>query len=98
MKTKSSLLVLFLLIAGSIIAQDFKTRSLEAMGYRNESIMGINGAISYFLKVQPRDDVDRTNLILQVKPSKVASHAAHALALFSPVPPAPSAQYLCRQP
>jgi len=71
MKTKSSLLVLFLLIAGSIIAQDFKTRSLEAMGYRNESIMGINGAISYFLKVQPRDDVDRTNLILQVKPSQV---------------------------
>ncbi len=71
MKTKSSLLVLFLLMAGSIIAQDFKTRSLEAMGYRNESIMGINGAISYFLKVQPRDDVDRTNLILQVKPSQV---------------------------
>jgi hypothetical protein len=71
MKTKSTLLVLFLLIAGSIIAQDFKTRSLEAMGYRNESIMGINGAISYFIKLQPRDDVDRTNLILQVRPSQV---------------------------
>lgn len=46
-------------------------RSFENLGYRNESIIGISGAITYFLKLEPRDDINKTKLVLHIKPSPV---------------------------
>jgi hypothetical protein len=71
MKTKSLLIALLLMVASGIIAQDAKLRSFESMGYRNESIIGIAGALTYFVKLQPRDDVNNTKLVLYIRPSQV---------------------------
>jgi len=71
MKSKLSLFALFMLIMSGLLAQDAQRRTLEDMGYRNESVIGIAGALTYFLKLQPGDDVNNTKLVLNIRPSQV---------------------------
>jgi len=71
MKSKFSLFALFMLIMSGLLAQDAQRRTLEDMGYRNESVIGIAGALTYFLKLQPGDDVNNTRLVLNIRPSQV---------------------------
>jgi len=54
-------------------------RSLEDMGYRNESITGIAGALTYFLKLQPRDDINNSKLVLKIRPSQVLNRNISAV-------------------
>ncbi|KAF0243046.1 MAG: hypothetical protein FD183_137 [Chitinophagaceae bacterium] len=72
MKSKLTLLMLFALTMSGLFGQEYaQLRSLEDMGYRNESITGIAGALTYFLKLQPRDDINNSKLVLKVRPSQV---------------------------
>ncbi|MCY7361939.1 MAG: cellulose biosynthesis cyclic di-GMP-binding regulatory protein BcsB, partial [Ignavibacteria bacterium] len=54
-------------------------RTMEDMGYRNESIRGIAGAVSFFLKLNPKDDVNNMRLVLKVKPSQVLNRDLSAV-------------------
>ena len=71
MKSKFSLFTLFILMMSGLFAQEAQVRTLEDMGYRNESVIGIAGALTYFLKLQPSDDVNNTRLVLNIRPSQV---------------------------
>jgi hypothetical protein len=79
MKTKIALLSVLLILIQTVYAQgnveavntDPSKRTFEDMGYRNESITGIAGAVTYFVKVQPRDDLNNMKLVLHIKPSPV---------------------------
>jgi hypothetical protein len=76
MKSRLSLLVVFTLILSGIFGQAVQSiegeiRTMEDMGYRNESIRGIAGALNFFLKLNPKDDVNNMRLVLKVKPSQV---------------------------
>ncbi len=71
MKSKFSLFTLFILMMSGLFAQEAQVRTLEDMGYRNESVIGIAGALTYFLKLQPNDDVNNTRLVLNIRPSQV---------------------------
>ncbi|MBX9733420.1 MAG: cellulose biosynthesis cyclic di-GMP-binding regulatory protein BcsB, partial [Chitinophagaceae bacterium] len=87
MKTKISLLFGLLLFVQAVFAQanteainaDPSKRTLEDMGYRNESITGIAGALTYFVKVQPRDDLNNMKLVLNIKPSPVLNSKISAV-------------------
>ncbi|MGL6068989.1 MAG: cellulose biosynthesis cyclic di-GMP-binding regulatory protein BcsB, partial [Sediminibacterium sp.] len=87
MKTKISLLFGLLLFVQAVFAQankeaintDPSKRTLEDMGYRNESITGIAGALTYFVKVQPRDDLNNMKLVLNIKPSPVLNSRISAV-------------------
>ncbi|MFT2568468.1 hypothetical protein ACMWP8_28825, partial [Escherichia coli] len=61
------------------INTDPSKRTLEDMGYRNESIIGIAGALTYFVKVQPRDDLNNMKLVLNIKPSPVLNSRISAV-------------------
>ena len=61
--------ILVLLFSGAW-AQNTQ-RTFEEMGYRDQSIVGISGAITYFVKVRPDDDIDQSKLVLYLRPSQV---------------------------
>jgi len=46
-------------------------RTFEEMGYKDQSIVGISGAITYFVKVSPDDDIAQSKLVLYLRPSQV---------------------------
>ena len=46
-------------------------RTFEEMGYKDQSIVGISGAITYFVKVNPEDDIAQSKLVLYLRPSQV---------------------------
>lgn len=65
------LLSTLLLLASSCIFSQVVTRTFEDMGYRDQSIYGITGSITYFVKVKPDDDMENSKLILYIRPSQV---------------------------
>jgi hypothetical protein len=84
MKTKLSLLAAFTLFAVGIFGQavqsvEAELRTMEDMGYRNESIRGIAGAVNFFLKLNPKDDVNNMRLVLKIKPSQVLNRDLSAV-------------------
>ena len=58
MKTRILLSALFILVLSSAWSQTIQ-RTFEDMGYRDQSIFGISGSITYFVKVKPDDDMDQ---------------------------------------
>ena len=84
MKSKLSLLALFTLVISGIFGQtaqstDGDIRTMEDMGYQNESVRGIAGALSFFLKLNPNDDINNMRLVLKVKPSQVLNKDLSAI-------------------
>ena len=69
MKFKFILLVALVLGAIGVNAQSI--RSFESMGYEDAAITGINGSLTYFIKVKPDDDVNKSRLILNFSASQV---------------------------
>ena len=69
---KSKFLLLLVIVCssfGGLFAQS--QRSFESMGYDDESIVGITGSLSYFLKVKPDDNVDQSRIIINIRASQV---------------------------
>lgn len=69
MKFKFLLFLTLLATTGSLWAQT--DRTFESMGYDDQTIIGINGSLSYFLKVKPDDNVDQSRVILHIRKSQV---------------------------
>jgi len=70
MKTRVLLTALFMLALSTAWSQTIQ-RTFEDMGYRDQSIFGISGSITYFVKVKPDDDMDQSKLVLYIRPSQV---------------------------
>ena len=60
-----------MLILGMIGVNAQSIRSFEAMGYEDAAIKGINGSLTYYLKIKPDDDVNKSKLILNISASQV---------------------------
>ncbi len=60
-----------MLVFGLIGARAQSIRSFEAMGYEDAAIKGINGSLTYYIKIKPDDDVNRSKLILNISASQV---------------------------
>ena len=69
MKFKAFLFVLFVLNMIGVKAQSI--RSFESMGYDDAAIRGINGSLTYYIKVKPDDDINKCRLILNISASQV---------------------------
>lgn len=69
MKLKFILSVVLILGLIGVNAQSI--RSFEAMGYEDAVIRGINGSLTYYLKVKPDDDINNSRLILNISASQV---------------------------
>jgi hypothetical protein len=65
------LLSTLLLLACSCAFSQVVTRTFEDMGYRDQSIYGITGSITYFVKVKPDDDMENSKLVVYIRPSQV---------------------------
>jgi len=70
MNPRTLLTALLVLLFSGAWAQNTQ-RTFEEMGYRDQSIVGISGAITYFVKVRPDDDIDQSKLVLYLRPSQV---------------------------
>ena len=68
MKSKFLLSVALIFSAIQLFAQD---RTFKSMGYDDASIIGISGSLSYFIKVRPDDNVDQSNLVINLRASQV---------------------------
>jgi hypothetical protein len=72
MKSKIlSLVVAFLCVAAHSFAQAGDARTFKAMGYDDASIQGITGSLSYFLKVNPDENIDASSVVLNIRASQV---------------------------
>ena len=60
-----------MLVLGMIGVNAQSIRSFEAMGYEDAAIKGINGSLTYYLKIKPDDDVNKSKLILNISASQV---------------------------
>jgi len=69
MKSRFILSLALLLNIGSLFAQN--ERTFDAMGYDNQSINGISGSLSYFIKIGPNDNVDQSKLYINIRASQV---------------------------
>ncbi len=69
MKFKAFFFLLFVLNMFGVKAQSI--RSFESMGYEDAAIRGINGSLTYYIKVKPDDDINKCRLILNVSASQV---------------------------
>jgi hypothetical protein len=69
MKSKFLFFLVFLFTAMGLCAQT--ERTFESMGYDDQSIIGITGSLSYFLKVKPDDNVDQSKIVLHIRASQV---------------------------
>ena len=69
MKLKFILSVMLVLGLIGVNAQSI--RSFESMGYDDAAIRGINGSLTYYLKIKPDDDVNNSRLILNISASQV---------------------------
>ncbi len=65
------LLSALLLMTCSLAWSQNVQRTFEDMGYRDQSIYGITGSITYFVKVKPDDDMENSKLVLYIRPSQV---------------------------
>ncbi len=70
MKQRILLSALFLMVCSLAWSQSVQ-RTFEDMGYRDQSIYGITGSITYFVKVKPDDDMENSKLVLYIRPSQV---------------------------
>lgn len=70
MKQRILLSALFLMACSLAWSQTVQ-RTFEDMGYRDQSIYGITGSITYFVKVKPDDDMENSKLVLYIRPSQV---------------------------
>ncbi len=70
MKQRILLSALFLMVCSFAWSQNVQ-RTFEDMGYRDQSIYGITGSITYFVKVKPDDDMENSKLVLYIRPSQV---------------------------
>ncbi len=71
MKMRLKFIFSLMLVLGMIGANAQSIRSFEAMGYEDAVIKGINGSLTYYLKIKPDDDVNRSKLILNISASQV---------------------------
>jgi len=71
MKMKFKFILLAVLAMCMVGANAQSIRSFESMGYDDAAIVGINGSLTYFLKIKPDDDVNRSRLILNISASQV---------------------------
>lgn len=71
MKMKFKFILLAVLAMSMIGASAQSIRSFESMGYEDAAVVGINGSLTYFLKIKPDDDVNRSRLILNISASQV---------------------------
>ena len=69
MKSRLLIVIALLCFLGSINAQ--YDRTFASMGYDDASIIGINGSVSYFIKVKPNDNVDQCKLVVNIRASQV---------------------------
>jgi len=69
MKSRLLIVIAFLLVVGGLKAQS--DRTFASMGYDDASIIGINGSVSYFIKVKPDDNVDQSKIVINVRASQV---------------------------
>lgn len=69
MKRRFILSLALLFSLGSLFAQT--DRTFDAMGYEDQSIVGISGSMSYYIKVSPTDNVDQGKLYLNIRASQV---------------------------
>ena len=69
MKSRLLIVIALLCFIGSLNAQ--LDRTFASMGYDDASIVGINGSISYFIKVKPDDNVDQSRIVINVRASQV---------------------------
>jgi hypothetical protein len=70
MKQRILLSALFMMACSLAWSQNVQ-RTFEDMGYRDQSIYGITGSITYFVKVKPDDDMENSKLVLYIRPSQV---------------------------
>ncbi|MEQ1623364.1 MAG: cellulose biosynthesis cyclic di-GMP-binding regulatory protein BcsB [Sediminibacterium sp.] len=70
MKQRILLSALFLMVCSFAWSQS-EQRTFEDMGYRDQSIYGITGSITYFVKVKPDDEMENSKLVLYIRPSQV---------------------------
>ena len=71
MKMKFKFILLVALVLGAIGVNAQSIRSFESMGYEDAAITGINGSLTYFIKVKPDDDVNKSRLVLNFSASQV---------------------------
>lgn len=69
MKSKFLFALVLLFCTGRLFAQS--ERTFESMGYDDQSIIGITGSLSYFIKIKPDDNVDQSKVILNIRASQV---------------------------
>ena len=82
MKMRFKFILLVALVLGVIGVNAQSVRSFESMGYEDESINGINGSITYFVKIKPDDDVNRCHLILNFSASEVLNSNSSFVVVF----------------
>jgi hypothetical protein len=72
MKSKIlSVVIAILCVATQALAQAGDARTFKAMGYDDASIQGITGSLSYFLKVNPDENIDASSVVLNIRASQV---------------------------
>lgn len=69
MKSRLLIVIALLCFLGALNAQT--DRTFASMGYDDAAIIGINGSISYFIKVKPDDNVDQCKIVINVRASQV---------------------------
>jgi hypothetical protein len=65
----STLLLLLLLLGKASIAQTIVT--FKSLGFDDDAINGISGTSTYFLKVDPSVNIDKSKMVLFIEPSQV---------------------------
>jgi hypothetical protein len=71
MKKRLLTLVILLAAYSGIFGQYESMTTFETMGYRDQNITGIAGALTYFARVKPDDDIDQSRLVLYIRPSQI---------------------------
>lgn len=72
MKSKFLFIVAaFILSTTQLMSQGGNSRTFKSMGYDDASINGITGSLSYFIKVRPEDDINQSNVVINVRASQV---------------------------
>jgi len=81
MRSKIVIVIAFMLGICSL-ANAQNERTFESMGYDDVSITGIQGSLSYFLKIKPDDDVNNSKLVLHIRASQVLNPRTSFLIVY----------------
>lgn len=83
MKSKFlSVLIAILCVASQAFSQAGDSRTFKSMGYDDASIQGITGSLSYFLKINPDENVDASSVVLNVRASQVLNPSNSFLVVY----------------